>query len=92
MATLKAPSSAADVPELSSSAAKPGFGLTSQHKEDKADRIPNSKERLSAYFTILAAAFGLISDGCKFMSVTAYRSNPADYLPRSKQSNDDGKC
>lgn len=26
------------------------------------------KERLSAYFTIAAAAFGLISDGCKLVS------------------------
>ena len=25
----------------------------------------SSKERLSAYFTIAAAAFGLISDGCE---------------------------
>ena len=28
-------------------------------------RIPSSKEALSAYFTIAAAAFGLISDGCE---------------------------
>ncbi len=26
----------------------------------------NSKESMSAFFTILAAAFGLISDGCMF--------------------------
>jgi hypothetical protein len=26
----------------------------------------NKKESLSAYFTILAAGFGLISDGCRF--------------------------
>lgn len=30
------------------------------------------KEKLSAYFTIAAAAFGLISDGCRF-SATAHR-------------------
>jgi hypothetical protein len=28
-------------------------------------------ERISAYFTIAAAAFGLISDGCKFESCHA---------------------
>lgn len=27
------------------------------------------KEKISAYFTIAAAAFGLISDGCKFHCV-----------------------
>ncbi|KAK7058872.1 Plasma membrane permease, mediates uptake of glycerophosphoinositol and glycerophosphocholine [Paramarasmius palmivorus] len=84
MATLKAPSSAADVPELASSAAKPGSGLTSKHEEDKADRIPNSKERLSAYFTILAAAFGLISDGYQnnlmtMANVVFKRLYPSDY-------------
>lgn len=30
----------------------------------------NDKEKLSAYFTIAAAAFGLISDGCEFVSAT----------------------
>lgn len=35
----------------------------------KAPESPtiNPKERLSAYFTILASAFGLISDGCEFL-------------------------
>ena len=32
--------------------------------ELKAEVHP--KERLSAYFTIAAAAFGLISDGCEY--------------------------
>jgi len=31
-----------------------------------ADLDRNYKESLSVYFTILAAGFGLISDGCKF--------------------------
>jgi hypothetical protein len=30
-------------------------------------RQVDSKESLSAYFTILAAAFGLISDGCEYI-------------------------
>jgi hypothetical protein len=28
--------------------------------------VTHDKESLSVYFTILAAGFGLISDGCKF--------------------------
>lgn len=34
----------------------------------------NNKERLSAYFTIAAAAFGLVSDGCLSSLVCSSRS------------------
>ena len=35
------------------------------HANELKGRV-NPKERLSAYFTIAAAAFGLISDGCEY--------------------------
>lgn len=41
----------------------------------KADsQAVEPRERLSAYFTIAAAAFGLISDGCKCLVFLAYYS------------------
>ena len=36
-----------------------------KHHAGKHKLTQNTKESLSAYFTILAAAFGLISDGCE---------------------------
>jgi hypothetical protein len=37
-----------------------------QHSDlDKQASTTVTKERISAYFTIAAAAFGLISDGCE---------------------------
>jgi hypothetical protein len=35
-------------------------------EQEAAAHDLNKKESLSAYFTILAAGFGLISDGCRF--------------------------
>jgi hypothetical protein len=32
---------------------------------DLGKHVTTTKEKISAYFTIAAAAFGLISDGCK---------------------------
>jgi len=60
-------------------------------KIKNSPQVMTSKERLSAYFTIAAAGFGMISDGCK------YHINPVfscAYLEnfRSKQSYDHGKC
>jgi hypothetical protein len=40
----------------------------------KQANIVTTKEKISAYFTIAAAAFGLISDGCK--SESHYTSCP----------------
>jgi hypothetical protein len=36
----------------------------------------NEKERLSAYFTIAAAAFGLVSDGCELPSILFAQVRP----------------
>jgi hypothetical protein len=33
--------------------------------QDLGKQTTTTKEKISAYFTIAAAAFGLISDGCK---------------------------
>jgi len=41
-------------------------------------RTPTKKERLSAYFTIAAAAFGLISDGCERLSSSFCRQYDSD--------------
>lgn len=39
----------------------------------------STKEKLSAYFTIAAAAFGLISDGCEY-DCTELHAHRADSL------------
>lgn len=39
------------------------------------EQMASRKEILSAHFTIWAAAFGLISDGCKFLYTNLMRIN-----------------
>jgi hypothetical protein len=39
-----------------------------QDGQDFGKQAITAREKLSAYFTIAAAAFGLISDGCKLPS------------------------
>lgn len=53
----------------------------------------STKERLSAYFTIAAAAFGLISDGCEYnrAELLFLYLNVRVYC-RSKQSHDYVQC
>ena len=41
---------------------------------DLDKQVTTTKERISAYFTIAAAAFGLISDGCKSPYASYQRS------------------
>lgn len=57
--------------------------------------VLNPKEKLSAYFTIAAAAFGLISDGCMF-NLESWSSRiwsmSMDVSLRSKQSHDNVQC
>lgn len=67
--------------------------------QDETTPIPSaltSKEKLSATFTIAAAACGLISDGCKYLLVSTYSQgiHTISYisLSRSKQSNDNVQC
>ena len=38
-----------------------------QDDQDLGKQAITAREKLSAYFTIAAAAFGLISDGCKLV-------------------------
>jgi hypothetical protein len=52
--------------------------------------IQNPKERLSAYFTIAAAACGLISDGC--LCNFSFICNVLMLFHRSEQFNDHVKC
>jgi hypothetical protein len=55
---------------LSDTAEKATAVVSHEHHADELQHVVhalNSKERLSAYFTILAAAFGLISDGCEYI-------------------------
>jgi hypothetical protein len=40
-------------------------GLSEDVVQDLGKQATTTKEKISAYFTIAAAAFGLISDGCK---------------------------
>ncbi|KAI3622443.1 putative glycerophosphoinositol permease [Moniliophthora roreri] len=66
-----------------SNAANPGSEKPPNSTRDD-DRVLNAKERLSAYFTILAAAFGLISDGYQnnlmtMANVVFKRLYPSDY-------------
>ncbi len=46
---------------------KDGFGVAcvGYDSEKQTRRVVDPRERLSAYFTIAAAAAGLISDGCQ---------------------------
>ncbi|KAG1757461.1 major facilitator superfamily domain-containing protein [Suillus lakei] len=48
----------------------------------------NKKESLSAYFTILAAGFGLISDGCRFSLKTADNDWSPDVIFKQLYPND----
>jgi hypothetical protein len=48
-----------------------------------------ARESLSAYFTIAAAAFGLISDGCEWAGVYFYQLLTSC---RSEQSYDNVQC
>jgi hypothetical protein len=50
----------------------------------------NTRERLSAYFTIAAAAFGLISDGCQYHLHSALIA--ANRLHRPEQLDDHVQC
>lgn len=38
-------------------------------------QVTTTKEKISAYFTIAAAAFGLISDGCKSSYMSHKQTN-----------------
>lgn len=49
---------------------KQAVGIASEdvvHGSDLDKQATTTKERISAYFTIAAAAFGLISDGCELL-------------------------
>jgi hypothetical protein len=50
-------------------------------------RAVNPKERLSAYSTILAAAFGLISDGCEYYDHPCLESLSPQYRPEQHYDN-----
>ena len=71
--------------------AAPHVSASKHARELQADAHEQTpKERLSAYFTIAAAAFGLISDGCECCYMyDDLRPLECSHFSRPKQSHDD---